>query len=402
MSICGIIAEYNPFHLGHARHLAETRRRLGGDAVLVCAMSGNFVQRGDFALLDKYERAAMAVECGADLAVELPLAGALSSAEGFARSGAAMLAALGCTYISFGAERDELPLLERAAKALRDPRLPSLLAESLRAGYSYAAAMQHAAGQLDPEAAALLSEPNNTLGISYCAALEGTGIRPLVIRRAGAGHDSGGVQDGLASASFLRARITEDFLHGVPAGEGTGWREYMPEPAAKRLVRALDEGRAPMLAANCDTAMLAHLRRLDRTELERFAPVDDGFSSRLLRAVREGCTFGEVCEAARTRRFPLARIRRTLLRAYLDLPDALSPEPQYIRVLALGQRGAEVLRGARLPVITKPAAERRLPENLQPALRRDALADSLYALAAPGVPQRSAQTRWRRTPFVLK
>ncbi|NBH79136.1 hypothetical protein D3Z52_13385 [Clostridiaceae bacterium] len=104
MTICGIIAEYNPFHLGHAYHLAETRRRLGGDAALVCAMSGNFVQRGDFAIVDKYERAAMAAEGGADLVAELPLPAALSSAEGFAAGGVSLLAALGCGLLSFGAE----------------------------------------------------------------------------------------------------------------------------------------------------------------------------------------------------------------------------------------------------------------------------------------------------------
>ena len=100
MTVCGITAEYNPFHTGHLHHIAETRRSLGANAVIVCVMSGNFVQRGDFAVLDKYARAEMAVRCGADLVVELPLAAALSSAEGFARGAVETLHALGCDTVS--------------------------------------------------------------------------------------------------------------------------------------------------------------------------------------------------------------------------------------------------------------------------------------------------------------
>lgn len=403
MTVCGIIAEYNPFHLGHAWHLRETRRRLGGSAVLVCAMSGNFVQRGDFALLDQYERAAAAVECGADLAVALPLPAALSSADGFARGGMRLLAALGCGWVSFGAECGDPARLERAARLAASPQLAPRLADALRAGQSYAAALQTAAAEFDPEAAALFSAPNNTLGIAYCAQAEALGIRPLPIPRIGAGHDAPTAKDGFASASFLRG-----LLGAAPpetAADDSApedWRRYLPEASARRLEAALREGRAPMLAAACDTALLAHLRRLDVPALRAYAPGLAGFAERLHRAVQEGRTFPEVCAAAQTRRYTLANVRRTLLRAYLELPADLSPDPQYIRVLALNARGAEVLRHARLPVLTKPAAERRLPEALQPALRRDALADSLYALAAPEPSQRSAQARWRKTPFVLK
>lgn len=391
MQICGIIAEYNPFHLGHAWQLSEARRRLGADTALVCAMSGNFVQRGGFALLDKYERAAMAAEGGADLVIELPLGAALSSAEGFAQGGVSLLRALGCTHLAFGAECPDPALLQRAA-SLRGALRPGLTA-ALREGESYAAAMQRAMEALDPAAGGLLRLPNNTLGVAYCAALEGTGIVPLPLARQGAGHGSGRPAGGFASASFLREEIC--------AGR-TGWERWMPPAAAKRLSAALAAGRAPFRAGHCDTALLAHLRRMDAEALRPFAPAEDGCRERLARAIGSGCTFREVCETARTRRFPLARIRRTLLRAYLGLPEGAMAEPQYIRVLALGKQGAAVLRGASLPVITRPAAERRLPGALQPALRQDALADALYALAAPSPEGRSAQARWRKTPFILR
>lgn len=391
MRICGIVAEYHPFHRGHAWHMAETRRELGADTVLVCAMSGNFVQRGDFALLDKYDRAAMAAENGADLVVELPLAAALSSAEGFALGGVRTLSALGCGYLSFGAERAEAGLLQRAA-ALREAIRPGLAA-ALREGLSYAAAVQRAMESFDAQAAALLSEPNNTLGIAYCAALEGTGIVPVAIPRKGARHDSERSEEGFASASLIRQALRE--------GQA-GWEAWMPNNAAARLSAALREGRVPVTLENCECAILAHLRRMDMDALRAFAPAADGFAERLFHAVQVGCTFREICEAARTRRFPLSRIRRTLLRIYLGIPADCGVTPQYLRVLAIGERGAQVLRGARLPVIVKPTAERALPETLQTALRRDAVADALYALAAPDTAQRAAGARWRKTPFVLK
>lgn len=110
--VCGIVAEYNPFHSGHMFHIRRTRESLGGDVVIVCVMSGNFVQRGDFAVLDKYARAETAVRGGADLVLELPLAAALSSAEGFARGAVALLHGIGCRYLSFGAETADISLVQ--------------------------------------------------------------------------------------------------------------------------------------------------------------------------------------------------------------------------------------------------------------------------------------------------
>ena len=395
MSICGMITEYNPFHLGHAWHLSETRRYLGADCILICAMSGNFVQRGDFALLDKYDRAAMAAEAGADLVVELPLPAALSSAEGFAQGGTSLLSALGCTHLSFGAECADIPLLQRAAAILNGSAVRPYLTEALRSGLSYPAAMQAAVQMIDPQAAALLTHPNNTLGIAYCAALAGTDIQPVAIPRAGAAHDSSTAKDGYASASYLRSLIDS---------QQREWARWMPPAAAQRIDDAIRAGRAPMQLINCDAALLAHLRRMDAAALRPFAAAEDGFAERLASAIQKGCTFEEVCDAAQTRRFPLARIRRTLLRAYLGLTENMPVKPSYIRVLAVGRRGSEVLRNMRgkMPIIVKPTAERRLPNALQPALRLDALADALYALAAPDPAQRSAQSRWKKTPFTWK
>ena len=398
MTVCGIVAEYNPFHAGHAHHIAETRRILGADAAVVCAMSGNFVQRGDLAVMEKYARAEAAVRCGADLVLETPLAACLSSAEGFARGAVSLLDALGCvSHLSFGAEQADLALLQQAAAL--SLRQSEALRQGLAAGLPYAAAMQQAVSAADAEAGALLASPNNTLGVEYLRALaaRGSRIQPLAIERKGGAHDSDTPADGLPSASYLR---------GLLAGGNTeACRPLMPEASFSVLERETERGAAPVTRSAVDLALLAHLRRLDAAALVPFCSGDDGLAHRLTDAVRDNTSFSAVCTAAQTRRYPLARVRRVLLRAWLDLPQSVSPEPEYVRVLAIGRQGRALLRRMKdtctLPVIIKPVTERSLPENLQPALARDALADDLYALAYPAPGLRVGGGHFRKTPFCL-
>lgn len=398
MTVCGIVAEYNPFHAGHAHHIAETRRILGADAAVVCAMSGNFVQRGDLAVMEKYARAEAAVRCGADLVLETPLAACLSSAEGFARGAVSLLDALGCvTHLSFGAEQADLALLQQAADL--SLRQSEALRQGLAAGLPYAAAMQQAVSAADAEAGALLASPNNTLGIEYLRALAASGSRmqPLAIERKGGAHDSDTPADGLPSASYLRGLLAD--------GDAAACRPLMPEASFAVLEREIQSGAAPVTRSAADLAVLAHLRRLDAAALIPFCSGDKGLAHRLADAIRDNTSFSAVCTAAQTRRYPLARVRRVLLRAWLDLPQSVSPEPEYVRVLAIGRQGRALLRRMKdtctLPVIIKPVTERSLPENLHPALARDALADDLYALAYPAPELRVGGGHFRKTPFCL-
>ena len=398
MTVCGIVAEYNPFHAGHAHHIAETRRVLGADTAAVCAMSGNFVQRGDLAVMEKYARAAAAVRCGADLVLETPLSACLSSAEGFARGAVALLDALGCvTHLSFGAERADLALLQRAADLSH--RQEEALRQALAAGLPYAAAMQQAVGAADPEAGTLLASPNNTLAVEYLSALDtlGSRMQPLAIERKGGAHDSDTPADGLHSASYLRDLLAR--------GDAEACRPLMPEASFAVLEQEIQSGAAPVVRDAVDQAILAHLRRLDAAALIPFCSGDNGLAHRLADAIRDNTSFSEICTAAQTRRYPLARVRRVLLRAWLGLPQSVSPEPQYIRVLAIGRQGRTILRRMKdtcaLPVVIKPVTERSLPEDLQPALARDALADDLYALAYPAPELRVGGGHFRKTPFCL-
>lgn len=385
--VCGIVAEYNPFHSGHMFHIRRTRESLGGDAVIVCAMSGNFVQRGDFALLDKYARAEMAVRGGADLVLELPLAAALSSAEGFAQGAVALLHKIGCDTLSFGAENADISLFLQAADALNALSLTG----GSRSGLSFAAQRQQELAGRSPAAAELLSSPNNTLGIEYCRALARFPMRPGC-GRAGAAQATTRLPPpgGFASASLLRPG---------PLREGNEHfcLPYLPEASAEIYRRERERGGAPVSLP--ESTLLALLRSaLFRGELA--SGTADGFDERLQSAVFSAVSFSDAVEKARTRRFPAARVRRALLHAALGLAPSASPLPQYARVLALGPRGRALLRRTDgFPLIVKPSTEKRLPDEMQPALRLDAFADDLYDLARP-VPLPGGG-HYRKTPFYL-
>ena len=206
MKTAGIICEYNPFHLGHAGHIASTRKALGDDSNIVCVMSGNYVQRGDFAVFNKHARAKMAVHSGADVVLELPVPYALSSAGGFAKAGVYLLDKLGvCDHVSFGSEAGNIEVLRDAASVIMSTQAQHLIKEWLGKGLSYASAQQKAADTLLVERADVYRSPNNALGIEYIKALleSGSSLCPMTVQRMGGEHDG----DTGYSATALRKEL---------------------------------------------------------------------------------------------------------------------------------------------------------------------------------------------------
>lgn len=226
MKVAGIVAEYNPFHNGHAHQIERTRAADNGCGAthVVAVMSGHFVQRGEPALLPKADRVKAALRGGVDLVLELPVPWCLSSAEGFAFGAVSLLDALGCVdVLSFGSECGDLQALEQAADVLASPRFADLLAYHLEGGLPFPEARQKAAAELRGGVAALFESPNNTLGIEYIKALRRltSGMAPFTVRRFGAGHDARLPAGDMASATFLRSLIEADRLLNATA--------YMPE-----------------------------------------------------------------------------------------------------------------------------------------------------------------------------
>lgn len=383
METAGIVAEYNPFHRGHAWHIAETRRRLGGDAPVVCVMSGHWVQRGECALADKWLRAALALDRGADLVVELPTPWAMASAESFARGAVSLLAATGVVdVLSFGSETGELAPLEEAAAALDAPDYPERLRAALGRGLSFPAARQEAAG------AACLSAPNNNLGVEYLRSLRALGstIRPLTVPRQGAGHD-GPAAGGYASASELRRLLR--------AGRGEEAAPYLTAPWSGEL--------ADM--QHIERAVLSRLRTMGEGD---WAALPDGggaegLPSRLAKAAREAVSLEDFYTRAKTRRYTHARLRRLALAAFLGLRAAERPAaPPYVRVLGLGGRGRALLRRMKdtcpLPVIVKPAQARELDGPARTLFESEARYTDLYGLCFPA--PRPCGAEWIHSPVV--
>lgn len=383
METAGIVAEYNPFHRGHAWHIAETRRRLGGEAPVVCVMSGHWVQRGECALADKWLRAALALDRGADLVVELPTPWAMASAESFARGAVSLLAATGVVdVLSFGSETGELAPLEEAAAALDAPDYPERLRAALGRGLSFPAARQEAAG------AACLSAPNNNLGVEYLRSLRALGstIRPMTVPRQGAGHD-GPAAGGFASASELRRLLR--------AGRGEEAAPYLTAPWSGEL--------ADM--QHIERAVLARLRTMGEGD---WAALPDGggaegLPSRLAKAAREAVSLEDFYTRAKTRRYPHARLRRLALAAFLGLRAAERPAvPPYVRVLGLGGRGRALLRKMKdtcpLPVIVKPAQAREMDGPARALFEAEAKYTDLYGLCFPA--PRPCGAEWIHSPVV--
>ena len=310
-NVIGIVAEYNPFHNGHARLIEQTRARLGADCPVVCVMSGDFVQRGSPAVYAKFARAEAAARCGADLVLELPLPWALSSAEGFARGAVGLLGSLGVvTHLSFGSECGELEPLQRVAEALLDPLLGEDLRAELQAGIPFAAARQQAVARRVGALAELLQAPNNILAVEYLKAIfdQRLDLHPLTILRTGAQHDRP-AEGNVRSASELRTRI----------GAGENVSAFLPRAAAEISAREKTLGRGPVLPEALESAILSRLRMLPQTAYNALPGASEGLGNGLYRAAHEEPTLDGVLAAAKSKRYALSRIRRMTMCAALGV-----------------------------------------------------------------------------------
>lgn len=401
MQVAGIVAEYNPFHLGHGWHIAETRRLLGGDAGIVCVMSGNFVQRGQAAVMDKWRRAECALRGGADLVLELPTVWAAASAEAFAQGAVALLAATGVAdMLSFGCESGDATSLSAAADCLLTDAHRELLREELGRGVSFPVARQAAAEKLIGSQAGCLGTPNNNLAVEYLKALKllRSPIAPLAVARVGAGHDAAAPADGFASASAIRAMLKDS------RWEDAG--RYLPSSTTSLLLQEAEQGHCPAGLEQCERAVLAKLRAMSEDD---FAALPDsgapeGLPCRLTEAARTSCSIEEFCDATKTKRYTHARIRRLVLWAFLGLTAADRPAaPPYLRVLGFNRRGQALLREMRekaaLPVLVKSTHARRMPEPARQLFKLEARCTDLYALCSP-LP-RPCGLEWTTGPVIL-
>ncbi len=331
MDITGIICEYNPLHLGHKKQF-DRIRALYPDTGIVCLMSGNYVQRGAPAVIDKSLRAKAAVLSGADLVLELPVTASLSSAEGFASEGVRILGSF-CNRLCFGAESADKEALITTARALLSLEFPEKLRIELDKGVSFPAARQAALQAMGVQADTL-SRPNDILATEYCKAIlqQGVSMEPMPIVRAGNYHDTA-IDAENPSATALRGSMTE----------GQDWIKYVPERA-----RPVFTGAALHTLAAGEQAILYRLRTMTDGEFEALPYGSEGLWRKLMHNARKFATLEEILTATKSKRYTRTRLDRMVMCAFLGITqeDMDAPAP-YARVLALNDQGREILKAAR-------------------------------------------------------
>ena len=394
MKTVGIICEYNPIHLGHVGHIEKTRKIVGEDSAIICVMSGNYVQRGDFAVFPKHVRAAAAVCSGADLVVELPTPYVLLSAEGFARAGVYILDNIGvCEYISFGSESGDLEKLKSAAELVASHEAEEEIKKWLGEGLSYAAALQKAADNAaEGEFSDIFRSPNNVLGIEYLKAINyyNSKLKPLTMTRTGGAHDS--------DEGYSASRLRKILLNGERP-----W-DLMPEAAMKIYEKEIAEGRGPVFMKGYEAPMLSRLRMIE--DYSQIPNNSEGIGKRFLKYAMSEPTIEAILGKIKTKRYPMSRLRRMLMCACLGIKaeDSAFPPP-YIKLLAMNEVGAKLLKSAKenskLPIITKPAEGKKLSGRAKDLFKIEVSATDFYSLALSSEKERRGGKEWVTSPVVI-
>ncbi len=375
MNICGIICEYNPFHNGH-KYLIDQIRKHQPDTKMVVCMSGNFVQRGEFAVYDKYARAKAAILNGIDLVIELPVHFSCCTAERFAFGGIYLLNALGCIdTLCFGSESGNIKDLALISSALSDQHTDSAVRQYLNDGMTYAAAREKAVKDTVGDIGDLMHNPNDILGIEYIKALNklNSRITPCTFQRKGASHDSCQTKNSIASASYIRQLILSgDDTKNLYIPKNTVGIYSRPEHQEEQKIKT-------------DFAMLYRLKTMNKKDFERLPDMSEGLENRLYKAVQNGNSVEEIINLAKCKRYTMSRIRRAVFHSFIGLTkNDLTDFPEYIKILDFNQNGTEILRLAKqtrtLPIVTRSSDIRKCPENAKQQFALEYRCDSLYNL----------------------
>ena len=403
MKTVGIIAEYNPFHNGHAYQIAEAKRITGADYAVV-VMSGDFVQRGTPAIWDKYTRTKAALLGGADLVFELPVVYATASAEYFAEGGVALLTALGVDAICFGSECGDIDVLMQIANILQkeSPEFKSALDASLREGLSFPLARANALSEhckahgIDLCLTDVLNAPNNLLGIEYCKALLSfnSRLRPVTVKRSGNAYHELSVAEGTySSASALRALIEQH-----PAGSSkasytkllSALEAQVPAdvfPVYKDVLQQL-----PAITADDCSTLLSYRLLYETTDtLSKYSDWNPELGNRILSLDTTASGFDQTAASLKSRQITLTRANRMLLHVLLQITAEQLQTARtggsafYARLLGLREASSKALRllcdRTSLPVINKLAPSlKELDGIASELLMQDIRAAKLYLM----------------------
>ena len=391
MKICGIVAEYNPFHNGHKYQIEQTKKLTNCDCV-IAVMSGNFIQRGLPALFDKWTRAKMAIENGVDIVIELPACYATSSAEFFAHGAVGIIDALNCVdVISFGSKYNDVEVLKRIASVLHSEpeEYKKLLQKELKKGTSYPIARSNALknflkkefnSKLLEE---ILLDSNNILAIEYLKALltYDSPITPCAIERIGGDYNSTNVVGNICSATGIREMLQNNNLERLP--------DVVPEKTLEIIEKELTLGKAPMTINNFEKEILLLLRKLSTDELFQISDVTEGLENVLKKSANEAFEIDSLIEKIKTKRYTKTRVQRILIHTLLGIKKNILQEqketPQYARILAFSKTGKkmipELVKKSRIPIVTSVNKFiKNSTDSQKEMLTLDILATDIYSL----------------------
>lgn len=341
MSIVGIIAEFNPLHSGHGYLISEAKA-LGQVATVI---SGNFVQRGDTAVAPKEIRAKAALTAGADLVAELPVLWSMSTAQNFAIGGVSALVNLGCDTLMFGSETGEIEPLLKIAEILTGAEFRDCLEKYCASGMTFAAARQKACEELGAKKG-ILDKPNNNLGIEYIVAAKrlGADLQFKTVKRRGAQHDSTAVRE-FVSASLLREKLLD------------GDREFCRRFMSEDVLELFDSGSLSDIK-NIEKGILSVLRTKTVGDLKQLPDLSEGVENKLYNEIRLANSLEELYNGIKVKRYPMARVRRLVLSAFLGFDNEYFMKPlPYVRVLGFNKDGREIIKNAKkissVPIVTR-------------------------------------------------
>ncbi len=393
-NVLGIIAEYNPFHNGHLYHLQESKEKTNA-RYCVCVMSGNFVQRGEPAIIDKWARAKIAIENGIDMVIELPTIYSISSAENFAYGGIRLLDSIGVvTHLSFGSENGNINVLSEISSVLAtEPKeYVSLLKHELDKGISFPRARENALLMYLNDIrryANVMASPNNILGIEYLKSIKklNSSITPITIERNSAPHDSSIAVGSFASSSAIRQKLAKE----------QNIKSFIPYETSETLEDCISHGKFVNGISAFEKEIIYALRKMSLPEIAMLPDVSEGLENKIKEASNECNSVKELINIIKSKRYTETRIQRILIYALLGVTKLsmieMKAHSPYVRILGMNNKGKELLSQIkyshpRLPIITsvKDFVQSNKNKTLKSMLDLDIKATDIYTLAFESEP----------------
>lgn len=379
MKVLGIIAEYNPFHNGHEYHIRKSKELTGADCT-VAVMSGNFTQRGEAAVFDKWQRSRAAVESGVDLAVELPFVFACNRGEIFAKGAVDILKGLGVTHISFGSECGKLDKLEKLAFDMERHKetIERIKNEFMESGNSFAKSFHMAVESvLGSEQSRLMTEPNNILALEYIKRIfywrgKGVFIEPVTVKRYGSGYFEADEESGFAGATFIRKIMEEDPASAL---------KYVPESMKDMLA---GKARGGLWQDKAFDIIRSDIIRSQPEELRQVYCMGEGLEYKFKKEVMRADSFEKFLSSAVSKRYTEAAIRRILTYILVGLKEENPKFDIYARLLAAGKKGRDFIKSVKkekkvdIPFITNINKEKDDVAKVWDTLQYDCVASDMY------------------------